>query len=385
MIAEPLAIHSPVTLRRADALTLVAMKKHPTSRIDQSMSTLRVRALLVALQLAVAGCASTAPQPTPDFKPVQKSTSAPLLSKEDLALLEESVNPVYRIGSGDVLRVEVFGRPEVSGKHIVGPDGTITVPIAGDIAVNDRTRDEARSLIDQRLRVYFTRPFVNLMVDDYSSNQVTVLGRVERAGIQKFAHSPTLAEVLAGAGAMPILDKQATLTRCAIMRGREKLIWVDLKALLNGDPAYNLRMKKGDIVYIPDSSDTAVYVLGSVPKPGSYRLTPRMTLLDVLAQAGGPNEDAAPGKIGIHRAGASQSEIIDLKDLIDGARKVNYTLEDGDVVFVPRNTMAEIGYAMRQVITPAISVLQFGMSLQTIKLQQETTKLQIETLKALKP
>jgi len=349
------------------------------------MSTLRVRALLVALQLAVAGCASTAPQPTPDFKPVQKSTSAPLLSKEDLALLEESVNPVYRIGSGDVLRVEVFGRPEVSGKHVVGPDGTITVPIAGDIAVNDRTRDEARSLIDQRLRVYFTRPFVNLMVDDYSSNQVTVLGRVERAGIQKFAHSPTLAEVLAGAGAMPILDKQATLTRCAIMRGREKLIWVDLKALLNGDPAYNLRMKKGDIVYIPDSSDTAVYVLGSVPKPGSYRLTPRMTLLDVLAQAGGPNEDAAPGKIGIHRAGASQSEIIDLKDLIDGARKVNYTLEDGDVVFVPRNTMAEIGYAMRQVITPAISVLQFGMSLQTIKLQQETTKLQIETLKALKP
>jgi polysaccharide export outer membrane protein len=259
------------------------------------------------------------------------------------------------------------------------------VPIAGDIAVNDRTRDEARSLIDQRLRVYFTRPFVNLMVDDYSSNQVTVLGRVERAGIQKFAHAPTLAEVLAGAGAMPILDKQATLTRCAIMRGREKLIWVDLKALLNGDPAYNLRMKKGDIVYIPDSSDTAVYVLGSVPKPGSYRLTPRMTLLDVLAQAGGPNEDAAPGKIGIHRAGASQSEIIDLKDLIDGARKVNYTLEDGDVVFVPRNTMAEIGYAMRQVITPAISVLQFGMSLQTIKLQQETTKLQIETLKALKP
>jgi hypothetical protein len=69
-----------------------------------------------------------------------------------------------------------------------------------------------------------------------------------------------------------------------------------------------VRMKKGDIVYIPDSSDTSVYVMGSVPKPGAYRLTPRMTVLDALAQSGGPNEDAAPDKIGIYRAGAGEEQ-----------------------------------------------------------------------------
>ena len=341
--------------------------------------------VVVALTTMLGGCGYGALRPSVDFKPTQKSTAAPLLPKEQLALLEESEDPVYHLGSGDVVRVEVFGRPEVSGKHVVGPDGTITLPIAGDISVNERTRDEARGLIDQQLRRYFTQPFVTLIVDEYASNQVTVLGRVEHAGIQKFIKTPTLAEVLATAGAMPILDKQATLTRCAIIRGREKLIWVDLKALLNGDLAYNLRMKKGDIVYIPDSSDTAVYVLGSVLKPGSYRLTPRMTILDVLAQAGGPTEDAAPRKIAIYRAGAAQAEIVTLSDLMDVTRRANFALEDGDVVFVPRNAMAEIGYAMRQVITPAVTVLQFGLSLQTIKLQQETTKLQLETLKAIKP
>jgi polysaccharide export outer membrane protein len=362
----------------AVAMTLAAMNK-PTALNRNTSTTQLVAGFSLALLLITAtGCASKAPQPPSDFKPVQRSAVAPLVSKEELALLEESVDPVYLIGSGDVVRVEVFGRPEVSGKHIVGPDGNITVPIAGNIVLTDRTRDEARSLIDQKLRQYFTHPFVTFIVDEYSSNQVTVLGRVERAGLQKFAKSPTLAEVLANAGAMPILDKQATLTRCAIMRGREKLIWVDLKSLLNGDPAFNLRMKKGDIVYIPDSSDTAVYVLGSVPKPGSYRITPRMTLLDALAQAGGPNEDAAPKQIGVYRSGATKPEIISLTDLMDVSRKVNFALEDGDVIFVPRNTMAEIGYAMRQVISPAISVLQFGLTL-------ETTKLQIESLKALKP
>jgi polysaccharide export outer membrane protein len=189
-----------------------------------------------------------------------------------------------------------------------------------------------------------------------------VLGRVERAGMQKFPHPPTLAEVLANAGAMPILDKQATLTRCAIMRGRDKLIWVDLKALLNGDPAYNLRMKKGDIVFIPDSSDTSVYVLGAVTKPGSYRLTPRMTVLDALAQAGGPTENAEATRIGIYRAGAKQVEIIDMAVLVDPARRVNFALEDGDVLFVPNSGIADFGYIMRQ-IAPAMSVLTFGIGL----------------------
>ena len=301
----------------------------------------------------------------PNFKPIERAATATLLSREDLALLEETVNPVYRIGSGDVLKLDVFGRPEVTGTHVVGPDGTITIPIVGDVALNDLTREAALEAIDQRLHRFFTQPHATLAVEQYTSNQVTVLGRVERAGVQKFAQAPTLAEVLAGAGAMPILDKQATLTRCAIMRGREKLIWVDLKALLNGDPSYNIRMKKGDIVFIPDSSDTAVYVLGSVPKPGSYRLTPRMTVLDALAQAGGPNEDAAPQQIGVYRAGARQVEIIAFSDLVNVSRKVNYTLEDGDVIFVPKSNLADFGYAMRQ-ISPFISVLTFGATVNAL-------------------
>jgi polysaccharide export outer membrane protein len=146
------------------------------------------------------------------------------------------------------------------------------------------------------------------------------------------------------------------------MRGREKLIWVDLKALLNGDPAYNIRMKKGDIVFIPDSSDTSVYVLGAVTKPGSYRLTPRMTVLDALAQAGGATENAEPTRIGVYRAGAKQVEIIDMATLIDPARRVNYALEDGDVVFVPNSGIADFGYIMRQ-IAPAMSVLTFGLGI----------------------
>lgn len=326
-------------------------------------SRLLVAAILASILAACATRPVPANPPAGDlpFTQAPKNNPASLLSKEDLALLEESANPVYQFGSGDKVVVQVFGRPEVSGKHVIGPDGMITVPLVGDVFLNGLTREEAQRELDKRLRQYFSNPHVNLGVEEYTSNQVTVLGRVASAGVQRFPHPPTLAEVLANAGALPILDKQATLTRCAIMRGREKLIWVDLKALLNGDLGYNIRMKKGDIVFIPDSSDTSVYVLGSVPKPGAYRLTPRMTVLDALAQAGGPTENAAPEKIGIYRAGTQQAEIINFSELIAPERRVNYALEDGDVLFVPTSGLADFGYFMRQ-IAPAISVLTFGVT-----------------------
>ncbi len=323
-------------------------------------------ALVLGLALALSGCASSTPELPANtkgrFKPTESSNTAVLLSKDELALLEESVDPVYLLGSGDAIRVNVFGRPEVSGRHVVGPDGLITLPLGGHLKVADLSRDDASLLVEQRLKVFFSRPHVSLSVEEYSSNQVTVLGRVERAGVQRFAHPPTLAEVLAGAGAMPILDKQASLTRCAIMRGRDKLIWVDLKALLNGDPAYNLRMKKGDIVFLPDSSETSVYVLGQVLKPGAYRLTQRMTVLDALSQAGGATEDSRPSEIGLYRAGVQKTEVIAFADLIDPARAVNYALEDGDVIFLPRNKMAEFGYLLRQ-FGPGLSVLNFAVAL----------------------
>jgi polysaccharide export outer membrane protein len=319
--------------------------------------------VLLLLALWISGCRSLPPDP--NFKPIEKSAQPILNSKEDLALLEESENPVYTIDSGDLLRLDVFARSEVSGKFVVGPDGKITIPLIGDMYIKDKTREEALAALYAELRKYYTTPHATLAIDEYPSNRITVLGRVEKAGAHQFKHSPTLIDVLANAGAMPILDKQATLSRCAIIRGRNKLIWVDLKALLNGDVNYNIRMKKGDIVYIPDSSDTSVYVMGAVGRPGSYRMTPRMTVLDAIAQAGGLSENAKNDRIGLYRAGTKQAEYVSWSELITSDRSKNYAMEDGDVIFIPTTGLNDFGYVMRQ-IAPAISIFTFGLTVDSL-------------------
>ena len=331
-----------------------------------SLPGLLVACLLVLLSACTTGpprapanLANIVPK-NPNFQPAARLNSAnALMTPEELALIEEMVNPPYQLGAGDGLRIDVFGRPEVSGQHVVGPDGKITIPLMGPVALRDLTREQAQSEIDRRLRPYFSRPYVTVSVTDYASNTVTVLGRVDHPGALKFPQPPTLIDVLATSGAMPVVDKQATLTRVAIIRGRDRMMWVDAKSLLNGDLRYNIRLKKNDVVYIPDSSDTSVYVLGQVQRPGSYRLTPRMSVLDALSQAGGPNNDSAPDQIALYRAGAQELVMIPLANIIDPSRAQNYALEDGDVIYVPASGIADFGYVMRQ-ISPFFNILLFS-------------------------
>jgi len=316
-----------------------------------------MRALMSVMLLLVAllsGCATQSPIPSnpsglPAFKSVEKSDNVVFPSPQELAELEAPVDPVYRVGAGDVLSLQVWGRPELSGRHVVGPDGVITVPFVGPTKVGLMTREEAAKDVRGRLAKYYVDPNVQFGIETYTANRITVLGRVQSPGQLSFDHSPTLLEVLAKAGSLPVIDKQATLTRCAIFRGRDKVIWVDLKSLLNGGQTYlNLRMTPGDLVYIPDSSDTMVYVLGSVVRPGAYRLTPDMSVMDALATAGGPNEDAQPKEIGIYRPARKQVEVISLQNLMDAQKRVNFALEEGDVIFVPKSGIAEFGYVTRQ-------------------------------------
>lgn len=325
----------------------------------------RLALVLITAAAVLAGCAS-GPRPeslerVPPFRPIDKSDHVVFPSAAELAALEAPADPVFRLGSGDVVQLQVWGRPELSGRHVIGPDGAITVPVAGPLRVSTMTREEAAQQVRQQLDRFYVAPSVTFAVEQYTSNRVTVLGRVANPGTIAFDRPPTLLEALAKAGSLPVIDKQATLTRCAIFRGRDKVIWIDLKRLLNGgDVRLNLRLHPDDLVYIPDSADTMVYVLGAVHRPGAYRLTPDMSVMDALATAGGPNDDARPAAIAIYRPARQAIETISLQNLKDNRRPVNFALEEGDVVFVPKSGIADFGYVARQ-FAAGLSFLTFGL------------------------
>jgi polysaccharide export outer membrane protein len=294
------------------------------------------------------------------FKPSNKRDLIKFSSKAELARLDVPLDAVQRLGPGDILSVSVWGRPELTGRHVIGPDGRITIPLGGSVKLLGATREQASNLIRTLLLRYYEAPAVTVAVEQYTSNRITVLGRVQNPGIIQFDQAPTILEVLARAGALPVIDKEASLSRCAVIRGRQQLFWIDLNRLLNhGDIALNLRLMPGDLVYIPETADTMVYVLGEVGKPGAYRITPNMSLLDALAQAGGPNESAATDEIGIYRPSTKAVQRVPLKDLLLATRNVNYVLEEGDIIYVPKSGIADFGFVVNQ-LSPGLTAISLG-------------------------
>jgi polysaccharide export outer membrane protein len=178
-----------------------------------------------------------------------------------------------------------------------------------------------------------------------------------------FSDNPTLLEVLAKAGTPQTDSKTTDVTRCAVFRGKDRALWLDLRPLYRGDDLMlDLKIHHGDTVYVPRPSEQLVYVMGQVNKPGAYQLTPDMSFLEALAEAGGPSDGAQPSQIVLARPRENLQQVINLKAFLGGSGKANYALEEGDIIYVPKSGLAKVGYVLQQ-LNPVTSTLILGAAL----------------------
>ncbi len=268
----------------------------------------------------------------------------------------------YRLAEGDEIKLDVWGRPELSGKHVVGPDGKITLPYAGTLKVVDLTRSEVESASLKIWRDYYEDLKVTVSVEHYEGNRIFVLGRVAAPGVLHFDRQPTVLEAVARAGGMPTVgssNEKPGLRRCILFRGSDKVAWIDLHSLLTGaNTAFNIHLQRDDTLYLPDGDDQLVYVMGEVLRPGAINLTPNMTFMDALAQAGGPTKDGS-SKIHLVRHSAGIDREIAMNQIVKNGPSPDVTLRDGDIIYVPRTGLAKVGYVMQQ-LSPATTYLLFA-------------------------
>lgn len=288
----------------------------------------------------------------PLFENASKMEGQKFAGEATIQRINDAIPEEYHLGPGDVVDVQVWDQPTLSGRHTIGPDGTLAIPLIGELDVEGMTRTEAMSLIRTSLETFYQDPFVNLQILEYKNNRVFVLGRVTRPGMVSFDGRGTLLEALAMAGSVPVLDRTTQLTKCAVIRGRQQIIWIDLKELLvYGNMNLNLRLANNDVVYIPDGHDALVYVMGEVETPGAYRITPEMSFLDALMLAGGPTLDAKKGKLALIRNehGVGNVREITLAGFRKGDFAGNILLEENDIIFVYRKGIAKLHYFLTQI------------------------------------
>jgi polysaccharide export outer membrane protein len=313
-----------------------------------------------------ASCALSAAQPVvkqqPDVAPSDPGLA--LAASASLSKFATTGTEEYTIGDGDEVDVQVMGRPELSGNHVVGPDGKITLPISGSYEIRNQTREDAAGQITAALERYYTSVEVTVRVTKYSSNRILVLGHVAQPGVLYFDQAPTLLEALtkshAIAANMPGHESSFP-KRCAIFRGKDQVVWIDLKTMMDGGGASaDMRLRRDDVLYVPDEQDDMVTVLGEVAHPGMARLESNTTLLNVLASTGGINEAAGKAKIEIVRPSTGVTREIAFNDLLHNpAKAAEDSLKPGDVIYVEKGTAAKFAYVLQQ-IAPVAGMLMFA-------------------------
>jgi polysaccharide export outer membrane protein len=199
--------------------------------------TSRLRALAVVVTLACAACAATTPY-------------------YDYSKEPDPRNMEYVIGVADGLQINVWKQEDLSTSAVVRPDGTITMPLIGDIKAAGRTTTELRAEISQRMSKYIRdeSAVVTVAITAVNSYSFTVAGNVQNPGVFSAHKYMTVAEAVANAGGP---NKFASAAGLVLIRqdhqtGKYRRIPINYDDIRsNKKPEANLVLMPGDTVYLP--------------------------------------------------------------------------------------------------------------------------------------
>ena len=236
----------------------------------------------------------------------------------------------YLLAPGDVIRITVFENPDLTTEARVSEAGQVTFPLVGGAAVGGKSLSAAEKLIAKGLKDggYVNDPQVLIFPMEIRGNQVSVLGRVNRAGRYPLeTANMRVADLLAMAGGVAP-DGADTLVLTGVRNGESIRQEIPLSDLFARSPDANVELSGGDILFIDRAP--IFYVYGEVQKPGAYRVEPGMTLMQGLATGGGLTNRGTERGMQVHRRnGAGAVEVLALDR--------NQSLKADDVIYVKQS------------------------------------------------
>ncbi|MDO9565575.1 MAG: polysaccharide biosynthesis/export family protein, partial [Candidatus Desulfaltia sp.] len=272
--------------------------------------------------------------------------------------------PEYKIGPGDVLTITFWdGAKSVPYDTVVRPDGKISYSYMDDLTVAGSTSYEVDEILTKALKKYIREPRIDVVVKDYRSKTALLFGQINRL-------DTSISGIGTGPGKYPLMGKtrildfivmaggpiageefaNADLRKVEVVRKGESYTVNLYKAMFKGDMSHNIVIDDGDIVTVPElpTYGERVYVFGEVQTQGIYRLKDAYDLLAAVSKAGGTTRVAVDSDIKIIRGYEKDREkpiilAANLDEILKkGDMAQNISLQDGDVIYVPRTAIGDL-------------------------------------------
>lgn len=240
------------------------------------------------------------------------------------------------LGSGDLVKITVYGQPDLNTITRIGPDRTISFPLIGKVTIGGLSVGSAEQKIGSELerRNFVRNAQVSILLEEArttSQNSVTILGEVQTPGIYPLqAHAldgvQTLVDLIARAGG---LSKEAAdhllLLKNSQSSHKNAVDLIDL--LQRGDLQNNVKLRGGEVVVVPAAE--VFYIYGQIQKPGKYRIERNMTVMQAISVGGGVTEMGSENGVSIKRRKGAKLQSI--------SAKLDTRLAADDVIYIKKS------------------------------------------------
>jgi len=297
----------------------------------------------------------------------------------------------YIVGPGDVLGIRAFDFDDLSRPVRVDGDGNIALPLLETVHVGGKTVSAVEKELTKQLGEYMYEPYVTVFIDEYRSQQVVVVGAVEKPGLITLVdRDSTVLDAIAASGGMT----EAAAGRIYVIPGEERQS-VDMDQLaralddkttqalvenadsdiqplmLNTKEApqgverffWSLPVRGGDVIVVATSGDFILQ--GWVHKPGTYKLQPGLTLRGAVATGGGLRFAADRNSVRVHRLtadGQIDTETFSYEAIVND-QIPDVFIHEGDVVEVASSKMKLVPYGVYQL---TVDLVRFGAGIKVV-------------------
>lgn len=262
--------------------------------------------------------------------------------------------PPYRLNIGDLLEVSVLDEPEMTRDVKIIPDGTLTYLLVGEIPAKGKTIQELRNALTKALEEYFVSPYVSIITKELhippeEEKRVAILGALKSPGNYSWHEGDRVLDIIAEAGGLLYTQTEFGARTIANLKAsylsrKGKTVDVDFYRLLQlGDMEQNIKLKPDDFVYIANSEDANIVIMGEVQSPKIIPYTRDISLIEALSMSGGFTREAYQSRVVILRPSDDDTKYVEVNvnDLLHGRDVRNIQLEGGDIIFVPEQGISE--------------------------------------------
>jgi polysaccharide export outer membrane protein len=278
----------------------------------------------------------------------------------------EEISRPYELQVGDRIRVEsltaghatqaapggtepVPADDNITRDLVVQPDGTITLPLLGQVRATRRTVPALRDELEEAFKKYFKTPAITVTPIAVNTRLEDLLNTVDsRAG--------TLGGLQIQVTVTPAGDIQLPGVASVFVQG---LTLAEAKQEI--DARYNADIPGVQVTLVlVQRAKRFVYVLGEVGQPGRFELDGPTTVIQALAMAGKWTEGANTRQVVIFRRGPDwrlMATMLDLRGALYAKRPVpadDIWLNDSDIVLVPKTPIQQVDEVIDQYITRGI-------------------------------